>query len=123
MSSSLAASVSASDERLHDALELARGGRAAEMRRDLSAALLRYEEARTLLADVEPTPLFANLLRWSGSVLRDLGRVDEAERLYSDSYEVADRTGAIAAKATGPRHCTGGPLDSRSRAARSGWPA
>ncbi len=70
------------------------------MRRDLSGALERYEEARALLAHVEPTPLLANILRWSGSVLRDLGRVDEAERRYSDSYEVADRTGAIAAKAS-----------------------
>jgi serine/threonine-protein kinase len=53
-----------------------------------------------LLAEVEPTPLHANLLRWTGSVLRDLGRVDEAERMYSDSFEVADRTGAVAAKAS-----------------------
>jgi tetratricopeptide (TPR) repeat protein len=100
MSSTQATGVSASEERLHDALELARAGRAAEMRRDLSAALSRYEEARSLLAEVEPTPLYANLLRWSGSVLRDLGRVDEADELYADSFHVADRTGAIAAKAS-----------------------
>jgi tetratricopeptide (TPR) repeat protein len=92
--------VGASEDRLHDALELARGGRAAEMRRDLSGALSRYEEARSLLAAVEPTPLYANLLRWSGSVLRDLGRVEEADKLYADSFSVADRTGAIAAKAS-----------------------
>jgi tetratricopeptide (TPR) repeat protein len=88
------------DERLRNALELARGGRAAEMRRDLSAALSRYEEARSLLVGAAPTPLFANLLRWSGSVLRDLGRVDEADRLYADSFAVADRTGAVAAMAS-----------------------
>src|SRR5688572_30953145 len=70
------------------------------MRRDLSGALSRYEEARTLLAQVEPTPLYANLLRWSGWVLRDLGRVDEADKLYADSFNVADRTGAISAKAS-----------------------
>src|SRR5688572_26462522 len=70
------------------------------MRRDLSGALSRYEEARSLLAEVEPTPLYANLLRWSGSVLRDLGRVDEADKLYADSFTVADRTGAITAKAS-----------------------
>ena len=96
----LAAEVSASDDRLRDALELARGGRAAEMRRDLSSALSRYGEALDLLSGVEPTSLYANLLRWSGSVLRDLGRVDEAERMYSDSFDVADRTGAVAAKAS-----------------------
>ena len=90
----------ASEGRLQNALELARGGRAAEMRRDLSMALSRYEEARTLLAEVEPTPLYANLLRWSGSVLRDLGRVEEADKLYEDSFTIADRTGAIAAKAS-----------------------
>lgn len=98
---SLAGEVSgASDDRLRDALELARGGRAAEMRRDLSSALSRYAEAMKLLSGVGPTPLHANLLRWSGSVLRDLGRVDEAERMYADSFDVADRTGAVAAKAS-----------------------
>jgi tetratricopeptide (TPR) repeat protein len=100
MSSTQVTGVSASEDRLHDALELARGGRAAEMRRDLSVALSRYEEARSLLAEVAPTPLYANLLRWSGSVLRDLGRVDEADKLYTDSFDVADRTGAITAKAS-----------------------
>jgi tetratricopeptide (TPR) repeat protein len=100
MSSTQAMAVGTTEDRLHDALELARGGRAAEMRRDLSAALSRYEEARSLLAEVEPTPLYANLLRWSGSVLRDLGRVEEADKLYADSFSVADRTGAVAAKAS-----------------------
>lgn len=33
-------------------------------------------------------------------MLRDLGRVDEADQLYADSFNVADRTGAIAAKAS-----------------------
>jgi tetratricopeptide (TPR) repeat protein len=89
-----------SDELLEQALELARGGRAAEMRRDLSGALTHYEQARTLIAEVEATPLHANLLRWCGSVLRDLGEVDDADRLYADSFAVADRTGATAAKAS-----------------------
>jgi tetratricopeptide (TPR) repeat protein len=88
------------DDRLEHALELARGGRAAEMHRDLNGALARYEEARALLVDGEATPLFANLLRWSGSVLRDLGEIDRADRLYADSFEVADRTGQVAAKAS-----------------------
>jgi len=70
------------------------------MQRDLTVALSRYEEARALLADVEPTPLYANLLRWSGSVMRDLGRIDEADSLYSNSFDVADRTGTISAKAS-----------------------
>ena len=87
------------DDRLERALVLARGGRAAEIRRDLSGALARYSEARTLIDELAPTPLHANLLRWSGSVLRDLGEIDNADRLYSDSYVVADRTGAKAAMA------------------------
>jgi Tfp pilus assembly protein PilF len=33
-------------------------------------------------------------------VLRDLGRIDEADELYADSFVVADRTGAVAAKAS-----------------------
>jgi tetratricopeptide (TPR) repeat protein len=100
MASAQARTAGLAGEPLHDALELARSGRAAEMRRDLSVALSRYEEARALLADADPTPLYANLLRWSGSVLRDLGRVEEADKLYTDSFDVADRTGAIAAKAS-----------------------
>jgi tetratricopeptide (TPR) repeat protein len=88
------------DDRLERALELARGGRAAEMRRDLTGALTHYQEARSLLADADLTPLYANLLRWSGSVLRDMGEIDAADRLYSDSISVADQTGATAAKAS-----------------------
>jgi tetratricopeptide (TPR) repeat protein len=96
----LASADTDADDRLHQALEIARGGRAAEMRRDLAGALSRYEKARSLLEGVDPTPLFANLLRWSGSVLRDLGDIDAADRCYSDSFTVADLTGAAAAKAS-----------------------
>ena len=96
----LATAVPASEDRLHEALELARGGRAAEMRRDLAEALSRYDDARATLSGAEATPLLANILRWRGSVLRDLGRVEEADRMYSDSFDVAHQTGATAAKAS-----------------------
>jgi tetratricopeptide (TPR) repeat protein len=94
-----AALAATSDDLLQQALDLARGGRAAEMRRDLSGALSLYEQAQLLLVEVGPTPLHANLLRWSGSVLRDLGKVEDADRLYTDSFSMADRTGATGAKA------------------------
>lgn len=88
------------EERLERALVLARNGRAAEKRRDLSGALGRYEAARALLEGLAPTPLQANLLRWSGSVLRDLGEIDAADLLYVDSFSVAEGLGEIAAKAS-----------------------
>jgi tetratricopeptide (TPR) repeat protein len=70
------------------------------MRRDLADALSHYEQARELLGDADPTPLFANLLRWSGSVLRDLGELDDAEQMYSYSFAVAELTGATSGQAS-----------------------
>ena len=88
------------DDRFGQALELARTGRAAELRRDLSSALHHYGRAHALIADAAASPLHANLLRWRGSVLRDVGRIDEADRLYTESYRVADATGSLGAMAS-----------------------
>ena len=90
----------APDDRLRLALQCGRRGRAAEVRRDLESALSKYSEGRSLLVGLEPTPLLANLLRWSGSALRDLGHVERAERLYSESQEVAETIGSKAALAS-----------------------
>lgn len=86
--------------RLDKALEFARGGRSLELQRDLAGARGRYEEALLLLTDLDPTPLLAKLLRWNGSVCRDLGEVDRADDLYAQSYDVSERTGATAGQAS-----------------------
>jgi tetratricopeptide (TPR) repeat protein len=86
-------------DRLDKAFELARDGRVAEKRRDLSEALTRYGEARDLILGLSPTPLLANLLRWMGSVHRDLGNTAEAERSYGESLRVAELTGTVSGQA------------------------
>lgn len=88
------------DERMARALELARAGRSAERRRDLTTALARYREARRTVEGLPPTPLLANILRWMGSAHRDLGASDDADRCYQESFEVAETTGAAGAQAS-----------------------
>ena len=93
------AEVHAPEDRLDRALELARAGRAAEKQRELDSALQWYSTARDLVADLEPTPLLANVLRWMGSVLRDQGESGEAERCYEESLRVAEVTGTASGQA------------------------
>ena len=66
-------------DRLQRALALAQAGRTADVRRDLVGALSLYREARALLADIEPTPLLAAVLRWEGSVMRDQGDAEQED--------------------------------------------
>ena len=84
---------------LEQALELAREGRAAEKRRALPEALLAYERARDLAAQLEPTPLLANVLRWMGSVHRDIGDPVRADECYLESLRVAEITGTTSGQA------------------------
>lgn len=91
---------SVQEERLDQALELARGGRSLELQRDLSGARTRYENALALLSELEPTPLLAKLLRWNGSVCRDLGEIDRADELYAESFVAAERAGTTAGQAS-----------------------
>jgi tetratricopeptide (TPR) repeat protein len=86
-------------DRLEKAFELARDGRVAEKQRDLAGALARYREARDLIFDLSPTPLLANLLRWMGSVHRDLGDTADAERSYIESLRIAEITGTVSGQA------------------------
>ena len=86
-------------DRLERAFEFARDGRAAEKQRDLPTALVRYREARDLISDLSPTPLLSNVLRWMGSVQRDLGHTLEAERSYVDSLRIAELTGTVSGQA------------------------
>jgi tetratricopeptide (TPR) repeat protein len=79
---------------------LARGGRSLELQRDLSAARARYEDALALLIDMEATPLMAKLLRWNGSVCRDLGEIDQADDLYERSFLAAERAGTASGQAS-----------------------
>lgn len=81
------------------ALDLARAGRTADVRRDLVGAVELYQKARDLIDDLEPTPLLANLLRWEGSVLRDRGKIEDADELYRQSLQAAEASGSLAGRA------------------------
>ena len=85
--------------RLARALAVTRSGRTADARRDLLGALELYREARNLLSGLEPTPLLANLLRWEGSVVRDQGKIEQADELYLESLRVAEASGSLSAQA------------------------
>src|SRR5690348_7028308 len=81
------------------ALELARAGRADEKRRALREALGNYEAARAVLHGFAPTPLLVNILRWLGSVHRDLGDPERADHCYQESLRVAELTGTTSGQA------------------------
>lgn len=55
------------------------------------AALQWTHDAIGLIGSDEETPLLADVLRWQGSVLRDVGRTTEAEPLYQRSLELATK--------------------------------
>jgi tetratricopeptide (TPR) repeat protein len=84
---------------IEQALELARVGRAAEKRRALREALTAYERARDTVAGLAPTPLLVNVLRWLGSVHRDLGDPAQADVCYQESLRVAELTGTVSGQA------------------------
>ncbi|MEQ8329886.1 MAG: tetratricopeptide repeat protein [Longimicrobiales bacterium] len=88
------------DDRFAAALAVARGGRAAERRRELATARDRYAESLELLGGLDETPLLANVLRWMGSVCRDLGDIDAADRSYRESLAVAQATNAWSGQAS-----------------------
>lgn len=87
------------EDRLEQALAIARAARTADIRRDLGGALRLYRDAQELLDGVEATPLLANILRWQGSIHRDKGELDRADDLYRQSLEVAEVSGSLAAQA------------------------
>src|SRR5438105_2859906 len=72
-----------------EARRLAELARAAGLGESPDDALQWHRDALSLLGTDEPTPLFADVLRWQGTVLRDRGRTSEAEPLYRRSLEIA----------------------------------
>ena len=81
------------------AKDFAEARRLAELGRDSGygsapdTAIQRHRDARNLLGTYDPTPLYADTLRWEGTVLRDRGRTSEAEPLYERSLQIARRIG------------------------------
>lgn len=84
------------------------GNRVAEARRmaELASgevrpekALERYRAAMALLDGQEDEPLFADTLRWMGTVQRELGDSVEAESLYTRSLRLAEAHGHVGSQA------------------------
>ncbi len=77
------------EQRLEEAKRLAELGRTEGTKGDLDRALALHEEALSLLASDPDTPLKADILRWSGTVLRQLGAAAESEDRFKESLRVA----------------------------------
>ncbi|HMI56084.1 MAG TPA: tetratricopeptide repeat protein [Gemmatimonadaceae bacterium] len=81
------------------ARELVAEARSAEQRGQTTRALSLYDDALSHFDESRPEPLYADTLRWKGTVLRERGDTDEAHRLYARSLRVAERSEAIGSQA------------------------
>ena len=72
--------------------------RAAQERGQTALALCLYDDALALLDD-SADPLFADALRWKGTLLRERGETDRAHRCYTTSLALAERAESIGAQA------------------------
>ena len=74
-----------------EARRLADEGRLAEQHGDPQAALECYARAARLLQEGDPVPLLADVIRWTGTVHRELGNLPEAEAQYASALALAER--------------------------------
>src|SRR4051812_2497849 len=72
-----------------EARRLAELARAAGLGDSPDAAVQQHQTALGLLGADSPTSLYADVLRWQGTVLRDRGRTAEAEPLYGRSLAMS----------------------------------
>ncbi len=66
-------------------------GRESERRGDTGAALHQYDRALAALPDPAGDTRAADILRSMGSVYRERGEIDRAERRYRESYALSER--------------------------------
>jgi tetratricopeptide (TPR) repeat protein len=69
--------------------------RESERRGDTGAALHQYDRALAALPDPENDTRAADVVRAIGSVYRERGEIDRAERRYRESYALAQRLGYL----------------------------
>lgn len=81
------------------ARELVEKARAAEQRGQTTRALSLYNDALTQFDDTSHDPLYADALRWKGTVLRERGDTDEAHRCYTQSLSLAERCESVGSQA------------------------
>jgi tetratricopeptide (TPR) repeat protein len=82
-----------------DAQLLIDRAREAEARGDNAAALALYTDAIETLGPQSSDPRVATVLRWKGTLLREMGRTEDACRHYLRSLAIAERAGLTDMKA------------------------
>ncbi len=87
-----------SDQR-ERARQLVAEARSAEQRGQITRALSLYNDALSRFDEGSQDQLYADTLRWKGTVLRERGETDEAYRCYTGSLTVAERSEAIGSQA------------------------
>lgn len=83
-------------ERARQLVDLAR---IAEKREENDKALSLFDDALSCLGEHCTDPLFADVLRWKGTLLRERGETEAAFRCYSTSLEKARECGSVAHQA------------------------
>ena len=78
---------------IKEARDLSRQAQVARRSGELRGALDLLARAMKLMAGHSAEPLYADLLRWSSTVQRELGDVEEAEQVLAASLEIARQHG------------------------------
>ena len=86
-------------DQLDRARELVASARSAERRGQATRALSLYSDALAEFDEGSRDPLYADALRWKGTVLRERGDTDEAHRCYTRSLALAERSETIGSQA------------------------
>src|SRR5215212_7873416 len=84
---------------LEAARELVGQARAAEQREQTAKALGLYDDALACFHPDTFHPLYADVLRWKGTLLRERGETEAAYRCYSNSLAKASRSHSDAGQA------------------------
>jgi tetratricopeptide (TPR) repeat protein len=86
---------------LEKARRLVDMARSAEQQGHTEKSLAFFDDAIALIEHAMDFPLLADVLRWKGTVYRELGETEAASRCYKQSLAHAERVGAVGAKAHG----------------------
>ena len=86
---------------LDKARKLVEMARAAEQLGHTAKSLAYFDDAIALFEQENDQPYFADVLRWKGTVFRELGETEAAYRCYKKSLAHAERIGSVGAKAHG----------------------
>ena len=81
------------------ARKLVEWAKMAERAGDIDKSLALFDDAIALLSQRTDDPFLADVLRWKGTVYREQGETEAAFQCYKKSLALAERIGAIGARA------------------------